>query len=106
MIESSVPDVLMHLAPGMPCVVAGQQYRGEGDGGGVNVARRQNPVSRRFHRGQFQIERARLLFGARQTGKLKILVRTLEWQHHGLARVFEQWSRGKRGWRTGRRWLV
>src|ERR1035441_3642765 len=60
-VETRAAHALVDLAPGPAVVLAAQQHGVECGGGGVDVARGENPERRRFHCRQLQVDRAGIL---------------------------------------------
>lgn len=90
LVEPGETDAGMRLAPGFAGVFGGEQEGVERGGGRVQIPDQEDFVSCSFYVAQLKKNRARLFFGAIQTGGLRVGFRAFEWNAHGLSRILER----------------
>src|ERR1017187_5139360 len=93
MVETSAANARVYLSPRAAGIIAAQQDRVKSHRDGMNVTRCEKPIARRRGGGQFQKDWAGRILGAVQARPLYVIRCARERQHHGFARVFENYRR-------------
>src|ERR1017187_995197 len=102
MIETSAANPRMDLSPRPAGIIAAQQDRVKSHCGGMNVTRCKELIARRRRSRQLQENWARGILQAAHARPLHVIRCARERQHHGFARVLENYRRRSHRWVASR----